>query len=151
MDCSPPGSSVHGDSPGKNTCQTLLQGIFPTQGSNPSLPHGRRILHCEPPGKPMITAAGSRSLLQGIFPGMEPGSPALQADSLRAELPVSNHLPPPHLRQRARSFPVPRGNTATGGTKGKLALSGEAGGRRVERVSSGGPLPLGPACSLSLH
>ena len=37
MDCSPPGSSVHGDSPGKNTgvgCCALLQGIFPTQGSN---------------------------------------------------------------------------------------------------------------------
>ena len=40
MDCSPPGSSVHGDSPGKNTgggCDALLQGIFPTQGSNPHL------------------------------------------------------------------------------------------------------------------
>ena len=36
--CSPPGSSVHGDFPGKNTgvgCPALLQGIFPTQGSNP--------------------------------------------------------------------------------------------------------------------
>ena len=34
VDCSPPGSSVHGDSPGKNTgvgCQALLQGSFPTQ------------------------------------------------------------------------------------------------------------------------
>ena len=35
--CDPlPGSSVHGDSPGKNTrvgCHALLQGIFPTQGS----------------------------------------------------------------------------------------------------------------------
>ena len=31
MDCSPPGSSVHGDSPGQNTgvgCHFLLQGIF---------------------------------------------------------------------------------------------------------------------------
>ena len=40
MDYSPPGSSVHGDSPGKNTevrCRALLQGIFPTQGSNPHL------------------------------------------------------------------------------------------------------------------
>ena len=40
MNCSPPGPSVHGDSPGKNTgvgCQALLQGIFPTQGSNPRL------------------------------------------------------------------------------------------------------------------
>ena len=36
MDCSLPGSSVHGDSPGKNTgvgCHFFLQGIFPTQGS----------------------------------------------------------------------------------------------------------------------
>ena len=34
IDCSPPGSSVHGDSPGKNTgvgCHALLQGIFPTR------------------------------------------------------------------------------------------------------------------------
>ena len=34
MDCSPPGSSVHGDSLGKATgvgCHALLQGIFPTQ------------------------------------------------------------------------------------------------------------------------
>ena len=41
LDCSPPGSSVRGDSPGKNTrvgCHALLQGIFPTQGSNPD-PH----------------------------------------------------------------------------------------------------------------
>ena len=48
MDCSPPGSSVHRDSPGKNTgvgCQALLQGIFPTQGSNPGLLHCRQILY----------------------------------------------------------------------------------------------------------
>ena len=46
--CSPPGSSVHGDSLGKNTevgCQALLQGIFPTQGSNPGLSHCRQILY----------------------------------------------------------------------------------------------------------
>ena len=39
-------SPVHGDSPGKNTganCHALLQGIFPTQGSNPCL---LGILHC---------------------------------------------------------------------------------------------------------
>ena len=47
MDCSPPGS-VHGDSPGKNAeigCHILLQGIFPTQGSKPGLPHCRWILY----------------------------------------------------------------------------------------------------------
>jgi len=44
----PPGSSVHGDSPGKNTrvgCHSFLQGIFPTQGSNPGLLHCRWILY----------------------------------------------------------------------------------------------------------
>ena len=47
-DCSLPGSFVHGDSPGKNTgvgCHFLLQGVFPTQGSNPGLPHCRQILY----------------------------------------------------------------------------------------------------------
>ena len=36
MDCGPPGSSVHGDSPGNTgvSCHALLQGIFLTQGSN---------------------------------------------------------------------------------------------------------------------
>ena len=41
MDCRPPGSSVHGDSPGQNTgvgSLSLLQGIFPTQVSNPGFP-----------------------------------------------------------------------------------------------------------------
>ena len=48
MDCSLPGSSVHGDSPGKNTrvgCHFFLQGIYPTQESNPGLPHCRQILY----------------------------------------------------------------------------------------------------------
>ena len=40
VDHSPPGSSVHEILPGKNTgvgCHALPQGIFPTQGSDPSL------------------------------------------------------------------------------------------------------------------
>ena len=47
MDCSLPGSSVYGDSPGKKTWvgwHFLLQGIFPTQGSNPGLLYCRWIL-----------------------------------------------------------------------------------------------------------
>ena len=47
-DYSPLGSSVHGDSPGKNagtSCHALLQGIFPTQGSDPGLLHRRQILY----------------------------------------------------------------------------------------------------------
>ena len=74
MDCNPPGPSVHGDSPGKNTgigCHALLQGIFPTQGSNLGLPHYRWIFPSEPSGKPKNTGVGSLSLLQGTFPSQE--------------------------------------------------------------------------------
>ena len=41
MNCSPPGSSVHEDSPWKDTgvgCHALLQGTFLTWGSNPLSP-----------------------------------------------------------------------------------------------------------------
>ena len=54
VNCGPPGSSVHGHSPGKNTgvgCHFLLQGFFPTQGSNLRLPH---CIPSEPPGKPEL-------------------------------------------------------------------------------------------------
>ena len=58
MECSPPGSSVHGDSPGKNIgagCPTLLQGIFPTQESNPGLLHCTQILYqLSYPGSPLF-------------------------------------------------------------------------------------------------
>ena len=92
MDCSPPGSSVHGDSPGKNpgvSCHVLLQGIFPTQGSNPDLPHCRWILyHLSHQGSPRILEwvayPFSRELPNS---GIKLGSPALQVDSLPAELP----------------------------------------------------------------
>ena len=47
MDCSPPGSSVPGDSPGQNTgvgCHFFLQGVFPTQRLNL---HFLCLLHCK--------------------------------------------------------------------------------------------------------
>ena len=47
-DYSLPGSSIHGDSPGKNIGgggQALLQGVFPTLGSNSGLPQSRQILY----------------------------------------------------------------------------------------------------------
>ena len=62
MDCSPPGSSVHGDSWGKNTgvgCHALFQGIIPTQGSNPGLPHCRWILY-------HLSHQGSRRILEWV-------------------------------------------------------------------------------------
>ena len=58
MHCSLPGSSVHGDSPGKNAavdCHSLLQGIFPNQGLNPvSLIEGRFFNSLSYQGSPRI-------------------------------------------------------------------------------------------------
>ena len=57
MDCSPPGSSVHGDSPGENTggdCHALLQGDLPNPGVEPRSPALKaNSLPSEPPGKPL--------------------------------------------------------------------------------------------------
>ena len=69
-DYSPPGSSVHGDSPGKNTrvgCPAVLQGIFLTQGSNR---HLLRRLHWQMGSLPMDS-----------LPQAPPGKPS---DSLRS-------------------------------------------------------------------
>ena len=75
MDYSSSGSSVHGDSPGKNTgvgYYALLQGIFPTQGSNPGLSALQAdSLPSEPAAEPKNTGVGSLSLLQGTFPTQE--------------------------------------------------------------------------------
>ena len=50
MDCSLPGSSIHGIFQARKStgvgCHCLFQGIFPTQGSNPGLPHYRQRLYC---------------------------------------------------------------------------------------------------------
>ena len=122
------------NSPGKNTgvgCHSVLQGIFPTQGSNPGLPHCRRILYhlshqgslqwcvvvvvgglvaksCPTLATPW-TVACQAPLFMGFSrqeywsglpfpspgdlpdPGIEPRSPALQADSLPTELPAPKH------------------------------------------------------------
>ena len=92
MDCIPPGSSVHGDSPGKDTGvggHALLQGIFPTQGSNPGLPHCRQILYQHSyQGSPRILEWVAYPFSGGLLnPGIERGSAALQVDSLPAEPP----------------------------------------------------------------
>ena len=74
-------------SPGWNTgvgsC-SLLQGIFPTQGLNPGLPHCRQILY-------QLSHQGSPRILEWVaYPfssgSLRLGSPSLQEDSLPAEL-----------------------------------------------------------------
>ena len=67
----PPGSSVHGVYPGKNTAVGLPcppPGHLPNPGINlESLPLRTDSLLSEPSGKPKNTGVGSPSLLQGIF------------------------------------------------------------------------------------
>ena len=49
LECNPPGSLCPWDFSGKNTGvggHFILQGIFPTQGSNPDRLHFRQILYC---------------------------------------------------------------------------------------------------------
>ena len=72
MECSPPGSSVHGDSPSKNTWSglpCLPSGDLPNAGVEPRSPILQAdSLPSEPPGKPKNTGVGSLSLLLGNFP-----------------------------------------------------------------------------------
>ena len=67
---------------------SLLQGIFPTQGSNPGLPHCGQ-------GFYQLATGEAKEYWSGYpipypedlpDPGIQPGSPALQADSLPMEL-----------------------------------------------------------------
>ena len=69
------------DPPAQNTgvgSLSFLLGIFPTQGSNPGLPHCRRI--------PKITGMGSLFLLQGIFPTQESNWSLLHCRQILYEL-----------------------------------------------------------------
>ena len=112
---------------------SFLQGIFPTQGSNLGLPHCRQILYS-------LSHQGSPWTLQRVAipspadlrnPGIEPGSPALQADSLPAELQrkspilkshkyvINNSLCPTYLYKNRRLITV---NTANNDTSEKKML-----------------------------
>ena len=100
MDCSLPGSSVHGDSPSKSTgvgCHARLQGIFPTQGSNPVLLHCRKILYHLTTRKAQEYWSGQPIPSPGELPDpdIELGSPALQANSLPSELSMQIPAPAP--------------------------------------------------------
>ena len=65
----------------------LLQGIFPTQGSNSGLPHAGRFFTSSITREAQEYWSGEPIPSPGdlLNPGIEPGSPALQADSLPTE------------------------------------------------------------------
>ena len=69
-------------------CLSFLQGIFPTQGSNPGLLHCRWILYqLSQKGSPRILEWVAYPFSSGSYWPIELGSPALQANSLPTELP----------------------------------------------------------------
>ena len=103
-DCNLPGSSVHGDSPGKNTevgCHDLLQGIFPTQGSNPGLPHCRWILyHLSHQGNPFSNIMDAINCQGWDFPGIVVAKNCL---AVGTNSPGASEQPRPHVTTREPS------------------------------------------------
>ena len=94
--CDPMGLYSLWDSPGQNTgvgSLSLLQGIFPTQESNPGLPHCRRILN-------QLSHKESPKVLKWVAYPFSSGSPwprnqtrvsCIAGDSLPTELSVNLH------------------------------------------------------------
>ena len=98
-------------------CHALLQGIFPTQESNPVLPHCRQILHClshQPSSGVPISTSQFRTLSRAVF--KFPKIPAL----LMAMRPL-----PQNTRGSPRS--------------GYLALPSGSDGRELEEAPSTTP------------
>ena len=96
MDCSLPGSSVNGDSPGKNTgvdCCALLQRIFPAQESNRGLLNCRQILYQLLPG--FSSVQFSRSVVSNSLRPHE---------SQHARPPCPSPIPGVHLNSWASSW-----------------------------------------------
>ena len=91
MDCSPSGTSIHGDSSGKNTgvgCRGLLQEIFPTQGSNPGLQHCRWILyHLSHNGSPRTISVPFSSVTQSHLTLCDPMDCSTQGFPVHHQLP----------------------------------------------------------------
>ena len=83
------------NSPSQNTgvgSLSLLQGMLPTHGWNPGLPHCRQILYqVSHKGTPRFFIRWATRVTypfssRSLDPGIQPGSPSLQADSLPTEL-----------------------------------------------------------------
>ena len=98
MDCSPPGSSVHGDSPGKklewvgmpssrNFPNPGLEARSPTLQADSLLSNRWILCHLTHQGSPGTLEWVAYPFSQDLpNPGIEPASPASQVDSLPAEL-----------------------------------------------------------------
>ena len=110
MDCSPPGSSVHGDSPGKNTgvcCHVRLRGSSQPRGQTQFSHRKGDSLPSEPPGKLKNTL----SLLQGIFVTQESNQGLLHCRwilyQLSSQAPSSIQKPRESLLLLGRDWKLP--------------------------------------------
>ena len=94
IDCSPPGSSVHGILQAR-----ILEWVAVPSSRGDSRPMVQKCISydcciaggffmAQPPREPKNTGVGRLSLLD---PGIEPGSPVLRVDSLPPELPGKTH------------------------------------------------------------
>ena len=93
MDCSPPGSPVRGDSPGKNTgvgSHSLLQGIFLTQGLNLGFLWCRQILyHLRHQESPLIHILLQTRLILSHLQVFLQAIPTIQMSFHILQLPIS--------------------------------------------------------------
>ena len=134
MDCSPPGFSVPGDSPGNNAamgCHAFPQGIFTTQRSNPGLPHYRWILyHLSRQGSPnygLISSVLNNFSRVHLFvtPWTEAHQAPLFMRSSRQEylsglpFPLPEDLPSPGIEPASLVFPESAGRFFTTEPLGK--------------------------------
>ena len=115
MDCSPPVSSVHGDSVGQNTgvgCHFLLQGVFSTRGSNP-----RFSTHVEPQTHPWPPEPGAVCSGNWVFIELKkyPSAGSTPAEQTQAG-PLSQRI---SVKWESRQKEVQEGDSD---------LSGKAGG-----------------------
>ena len=123
-DCSLPGSSVHGilNPLHGMGCHALLQGICPTQGSNPGLPHLQAdSLPSEPPGK-LPFYCKELKLIEKLSSRPEVtwqlrGRPTLEVSLVR---PLSSETPSSHGEVRAAMQPV---NCSEEGLHASLGIS----------------------------
>ena len=121
----PPRLLRPGNSLGKNTgvgCHSLLQGIFPTQGSNPGLPHCRQILYClSHRGASLFFIGMGRGGGQDLICGHGLQTPALDnyplngtdAQTIKGAVPAQTPLQVstivPHLASQKESMVSPSG------------------------------------------
>ena len=137
VDCSPRGSSVHGDSPCKNTevsCHALLQEIFPTQGSNPGVPHCRQILY-------WLSHQGSPSLQIEVVSELQFSSYSLYIQGSLFLLRHPKHTHTNFIPQRLKTISKARTFTVQICLSHPSKLQSRQGKEKIIYIWMQGPLP----------